>query len=83
MGHFFHKLAQGSDGRFRAFARSSRLPVPGDVNGDYCVDKRDLTAVTVNLGRRLGRNDPLDLNQNGVVDAFDERTVKNHLGKCQ
>ncbi len=80
---FLRVLADSTGGRYRAFSSRSRLPVVGDVTGDYCVDMADLKAVRANMGARVGPYSPLDPNQNGYVDGYDERTVQKHLGKCR
>jgi hypothetical protein len=83
LGQFFRFLVDKTGGRYRAFAPTSRLPQVGDVNGDYCVNKKDLSLVTASLGSRVDRYSPLDPNQNGVVDIYDEETVKKHMGQCK
>lgn len=52
--------------------------IPGDVDGDRCVDDRDLLAVLFAFG---GWSEPEDLNNDGVVDDADLLEVLFNFGQ--
>jgi hypothetical protein len=59
----------------------SLLPpvVPGDVDGNGCVDDADLLAVLFAFGQ-VGSGLPEDVNGDGVVDEADLLTVLFNFG---
>ncbi|BCW95835.1 MAG: hypothetical protein WHS44_07225 [Fimbriimonadales bacterium] len=54
--------------------------IPGDVNGDGCVDDADLLAVLFAFGQ-TGSGLPEDVNEDGVVDDADLLTVLFNFGQ--
>lgn len=61
----------------RILLRVTPPPVPGDVNGDDCVDDSDLLAVLFAFG---GSGDAEDLNGDGAVDDADLLIVLFRFG---
>jgi hypothetical protein len=55
-------------------------PIPGDVNGDGCVNAGDLAGIAANFGKTGVEADPYDLNGDGVVNVIDLRLVVNEFG---
>lgn len=53
--------------------------LPGDVNGDGCVDDEDLLAIIMAFG---SSNPYADLNCDGVVDDLDLLILLANFGLC-
>lgn len=67
-------------GRYEAFLLDTQASqVPGDVNGDGCVDDADLLAVLFQFGQS-GSGLPEDVNGDGTVDDADLLTVLFNFG---
>jgi outer membrane lipase/esterase len=52
--------------------------IPGDVNGDAVVNRKDISAMARSFGRR-GRGSPADLNHDGRVDSRDMKILRRML----
>ncbi|MFY1828260.1 dockerin type I domain-containing protein [Myxococcus fulvus] len=75
-------LAKDSGGRYTPIEDSRPLPIPGDTDGDGCVDSRDHAFVLANYGLSVPPASPAaDFNGDKVVDFIDYATVRAHLGR--
>lgn len=79
----FSSLAHATHGVYRAITLSTppavANPIPGDANGDGCVDLQDRTQVINDSGTPGNGID--DFNFNGTVDNADLETVLQHAGQ--
>ena len=67
-------------GRNEAFMIDLASSMPGDVDGDGCVNDSDLLAVLFAFGNAGGQE---DINHDGVVDDADLLEVLFHFGEGQ
>jgi hypothetical protein len=51
------------------------ITVVGDIDGDKDVDQRDLNLVLAFRNKRVGPNDPRDLDKNRIINASDARKL--------
>jgi len=78
---FFGGLASESGGRFRHFSSEDQLPQLGDVTGDRCVNQKDVDAVRKTFGQAAAEGDPLDINEDGMINMYDYRNVLGNFGE--
>lgn len=80
---FFSRLARDTHGTYRAITSDTPLSVafliPGDANGDTCVNALDVSQVQRDSGTPGNGID--DFNHNGTVDNFDLQTVLANAGR--
>ncbi|MCS7064829.1 MAG: hypothetical protein NZL85_01000 [Fimbriimonadales bacterium] len=74
-GWILESIEMGGDGE-----SGQPRPIPGDVNGDGCVDDADLLAVLFAFGQ-TGQGLPEDVNSDGVVDDADLLIVLFNFGQ--
>jgi hypothetical protein len=51
------------------------ITVVGDIDGDKDVDQKDLNLVLAFRNKRVGPNDPRDLDKNRIINASDARKL--------
>jgi hypothetical protein len=66
--------------RFEAFLLDRAPQIPGDIDGDGCVNDSDLLLVLLAFGNAGGAE---DTNNDGVVDDADLLSVLLHFGEGQ
>jgi len=78
---FFTGLAAVTHGRYSAITLATPLaqafPVPGDANGDGCVNITDRALVL----QQFGTPGSADFNRDGIVNTFDLQTVLQNFGR--
>jgi hypothetical protein len=75
-------LSQDSGGRYTPIEDSKPLPIPGDTDGNGCIDSKDYYFVLANYGLSVPPADPkADFNGDKVVDFTDFSTVRGNLGR--
>lgn len=79
--NFLQNLAGASRGSFTAVSDSTRAPVYGDTNGDFCVNDTDYNLVLANYNQTVPPANPAaDLNKDRVVNYDDYSIVINNYG---
>jgi len=79
---FFRGLSRETRGRYTGITPSTSpsvaTPIPGDVNGDGCVNIQDRALVLQQYGTP---GNGADLNHDGIVNTFDLQTVLQNFGR--
>ncbi|NTX04437.1 MULTISPECIES: VWA domain-containing protein [unclassified Myxococcus] len=79
---FVQEVAKASGGRYTPIDDVRPLPIPGDTDGNGCVDSVDYRFMLANYGLRVPPASPAaDFNGDRVVDFTDYSIVLGNLGR--
>ncbi|WP_408890975.1 VWA domain-containing protein [Myxococcus faecalis] len=75
-------LSRDSGGQYMPIEDSRPLPIPGDTDGNGCIDSKDYYLMLANYGLSIPPGDPkADFNGDKVVDFTDYSIVLGNLGR--
>ncbi len=81
---FLRTLAKRTGGAYVQHKASEPAVIPGDANGDLCVNATDLQIVLNHFGQTVPPGTPYppyDFDQNGIINNYDRLTVSQHYGQ--